>query len=348
MADEILVEHDATTSAPSRSTVPTSGTRSTATMIAPAPRGLRAGRRPIRPCGSSSSARTARRSAPASTCSEMAEAARGGRGGPGRPRSTCCTTSKRSRSRPSPPCRATPSPAGCELALHCDIRVAADDARFSMPLARIGLAVPVTLTWKLVDTIGAAKTNELLFTGEAVGAETAAHSRAREPRRPDRRARQRRCRALARQIVAQRAALGPRHEGVREARGPVPEDDAARRPRSDAPQIRQSRDLQEGLAARRERRPPKFTRRMSRLGQAACAELRRLRRRRGAGEAPADVRRGAAADGGAVPSDGRNVRSSGRHAPAGDAAGSGRGRRPRGPHVRRHRGPDDHDLGRRL
>src|SRR5215471_20473846 len=64
---------------------------------------------------------------------------------------------------------------GCELALHCDIRVAADDARFSMPLARIGLAVPVTLTWKLVDTIGAAKTNELLFTGEAVGAETAAH-----------------------------------------------------------------------------------------------------------------------------------------------------------------------------
>src|SRR4029453_17458781 len=64
---------------------------------------------------------------------------------------------------------------GCELALHCDIRVAGDDARFSMPLARIGLAVPVTLTWKLVDTIGAAKTNELLFTGEAVGAETAAH-----------------------------------------------------------------------------------------------------------------------------------------------------------------------------
>src|SRR5947199_4031360 len=63
---------------------------------------------------------------------------------------------------------------GCELALHCDIRVAADDARFSMPLARIGLAVPVTLTWKLVDTIGAAKTSELLFTGEAVGAETAA------------------------------------------------------------------------------------------------------------------------------------------------------------------------------
>src|SRR2546426_1222857 len=62
---------------------------------------------------------------------------------------------------------------GCELALHCDLRVAADSARFSMPLARIGLAVPVTLTWKLVETIGAAATRELLFTGEPVGADAA-------------------------------------------------------------------------------------------------------------------------------------------------------------------------------
>ena len=62
---------------------------------------------------------------------------------------------------------------GCELALHCDLRVAADTARFAMPLARIGIAVPVALTWKLVDSIGAAATKELLFTGDAVGAETA-------------------------------------------------------------------------------------------------------------------------------------------------------------------------------
>ncbi len=62
---------------------------------------------------------------------------------------------------------------GCELALHCDLRVASEHAHFAMPLARIGIAVPVALTWKLVDTIGAAATKELLFTGETIAAPAA-------------------------------------------------------------------------------------------------------------------------------------------------------------------------------
>ena len=147
---------------------------------------------------------------------------------------------------------------GCELALHCDIRVAGDDARFSMPLARIGLAVPVTLTWKLVDTIGAAKTNELLFTGEAVGAETAAHlglaNRVVPVDELDTTVQ-----GVARQIVAN-APLSVRamKAFVKRAvqfRKTTPRDDLEAMHRT----IRQSRDLQEGLAARRERRPPKFT-----------------------------------------------------------------------------------------
>ena len=147
---------------------------------------------------------------------------------------------------------------GCELALHCDIRVAADDARFSMPLARIGLAVPVTLTWKLVDTIGAAKTNELLFTGEAVGAETAAHlglaNRVVPADELDSAVA-----SLARQIVSN-APLSVRamKAFVKRAvqfRKATPRDDLEGMHR----RIRQSRDLQEGLAARRERRPAKFT-----------------------------------------------------------------------------------------
>jgi enoyl-CoA hydratase/carnithine racemase len=59
---------------------------------------------------------------------------------------------------------------GCELALHCDLRVAADIARLGMPLARIGLIVPFPLGQKLVEVIGPAFTSELLFTGRPVGA----------------------------------------------------------------------------------------------------------------------------------------------------------------------------------
>jgi enoyl-CoA hydratase/carnithine racemase len=146
---------------------------------------------------------------------------------------------------------------GCELALHCDIRVAADTARFSMPLARIGLAVPVTLTWKLVDTIGAAKTNELLFTGEAVAAETAATlglvNRVVPADELDSAVE-----ALTRQIV-QNAPLS-----VRAMKAFVQRATSLHRslPREDLEEmhrrVRSSADLQEGLAAQRERRAPKF------------------------------------------------------------------------------------------
>lgn len=59
---------------------------------------------------------------------------------------------------------------GCELALHCDLRVAADVARLGMPLSRIGLVVPFPLGQKLVEIIGAAHTRHLLFTGQPIGA----------------------------------------------------------------------------------------------------------------------------------------------------------------------------------
>jgi enoyl-CoA hydratase/carnithine racemase len=62
---------------------------------------------------------------------------------------------------------------GCELALHCDLRVASDAARFGMPLARIGLVVPFTLGQKLVEVIGPAHTRHLLFTGQPIDAKRA-------------------------------------------------------------------------------------------------------------------------------------------------------------------------------
>jgi enoyl-CoA hydratase/carnithine racemase len=62
---------------------------------------------------------------------------------------------------------------GCELALHCDLRVAADGARLGMPLARIGLLVPFALTQKLVEILGPAHTRHLLFTGRPIDARRA-------------------------------------------------------------------------------------------------------------------------------------------------------------------------------
>jgi enoyl-CoA hydratase/carnithine racemase len=62
---------------------------------------------------------------------------------------------------------------GCELALHCDLRVAAEPARLGMPLARIGLVIPFPLGQKLVEIIGSAHTRHLLFTGQPVDARRA-------------------------------------------------------------------------------------------------------------------------------------------------------------------------------
>ena len=59
---------------------------------------------------------------------------------------------------------------GCELALHCDLRLAAEAARFGMPLARLGLVAPFELTCKLVEVIGPAFTRQFLFTAQPIDA----------------------------------------------------------------------------------------------------------------------------------------------------------------------------------
>jgi enoyl-CoA hydratase/carnithine racemase len=62
---------------------------------------------------------------------------------------------------------------GCELALHCDLRIAADGVRFAMPLARLGLVVPYPLGQKLVEIVGPAWAREILLTGRPIDARRA-------------------------------------------------------------------------------------------------------------------------------------------------------------------------------
>jgi enoyl-CoA hydratase/carnithine racemase len=62
---------------------------------------------------------------------------------------------------------------GCELALHCDLRIAAEDLRMGMTVARVGLLVPYDFIRKLIEIIGAANTAQILFTAEPVDAQSA-------------------------------------------------------------------------------------------------------------------------------------------------------------------------------
>ena len=72
----------------------------------------------------------------------------------------------------------------CELAMACDLIVAAEDARLGEPEIRFGSG-PVTLLMPFV--LGQKKTNELLFTGDAIEARGRRAARARQPRRARRR-----------------------------------------------------------------------------------------------------------------------------------------------------------------
>ncbi len=63
---------------------------------------------------------------------------------------------------------------GCELALACDIRLAAEGARIGFPEARVSSSVTGGTLRLLQDLVGAARARELLFTAEAIDAAEAA------------------------------------------------------------------------------------------------------------------------------------------------------------------------------
>jgi len=62
---------------------------------------------------------------------------------------------------------------GCEIALACDLRVAAHDARFGITPAKLGIIYNATSTKRLVDAVGPAWASQILFTADLVDAETA-------------------------------------------------------------------------------------------------------------------------------------------------------------------------------
>lgn len=63
---------------------------------------------------------------------------------------------------------------GVALAACCDMRIAADDALFSIPAAKLGLGYRVDFTQMLVDLMGPSFTREMLYTGKRFSAQEAA------------------------------------------------------------------------------------------------------------------------------------------------------------------------------
>jgi len=63
--------------------------------------------------------------------------------------------------------------AGCDLALMCDIRLASEKASFAESFLRAGLIPGDGGAWLLPRVVGLSRANEMIFTGDAIDAQTA-------------------------------------------------------------------------------------------------------------------------------------------------------------------------------
>ncbi|MCZ7355757.1 MAG: enoyl-CoA hydratase/isomerase family protein [Candidatus Methanoperedens sp.] len=62
---------------------------------------------------------------------------------------------------------------GCELCLACDIRIAADDAKFGQTEINLGLIPGFGSTQRLTRLVGIGKAKEMILTGRIIGAKEA-------------------------------------------------------------------------------------------------------------------------------------------------------------------------------
>lgn len=62
---------------------------------------------------------------------------------------------------------------GCELSLVCDVRIAADNAKFGLPEITLGILPGAGGTQRLPRLIGAGKAKEMIFSGDFIEAEEA-------------------------------------------------------------------------------------------------------------------------------------------------------------------------------
>jgi enoyl-CoA hydratase len=66
--------------------------------------------------------------------------------------------------------------AGAAIAIHCDLRVAAEGSLFGIPAARLGLGLPYAVIKRLADLVGPAQAKRVLFTADRLSAHDALRS----------------------------------------------------------------------------------------------------------------------------------------------------------------------------
>lgn len=148
---------------------------------------------------------------------------------------------------------------GLGLALACDFRIAAPEARFSANFAKLGFHPGFALSVTLPEVVGSQAALELLYTGRRVDGESAL-----EMGLCDRLAPLASLRAEARTFASAIAGSGPLAiEAIRATqRGELASRARAamNHERIEQERLQRTQDFREGVRAMAERREPKFTR----------------------------------------------------------------------------------------
>jgi enoyl-CoA hydratase len=140
---------------------------------------------------------------------------------------------------------------GMQLALACDLRVVADDARFAVPVARLGLMVDHWTIDRLARLWGEGAARQMVLTAAVLGADDASRLGFAQARgRLD----------DAMELAARAARLAPLSQAGSKTGFDAHHDDDPAVARYEAAFARawRSEDLAEGRAAFRERREPTF------------------------------------------------------------------------------------------
>jgi enoyl-CoA hydratase/carnithine racemase len=146
---------------------------------------------------------------------------------------------------------------GCELAMACDMRIAADDAQIGLTETRIGVIPGAGGTQRLPRLIGTARALELMLTGEPVSGTRAAEIGLVNEAVP---AEKLNARALEfASLLASRSPLGLREiKRLVNESGEVTLAEGLQNERDALVRVLASADYSEGLAACAERRKPNF------------------------------------------------------------------------------------------